>query len=244
MAVVLASAWLVPRLAHDEACGPLVDVITAPSHKVGGHSCDSDRDGALEDSKCCRCDDCAIHPESCDRKGDRAFSGCDLARQHCAPRPCIATGRCAASDPTSYTWTIDCNDYNRARFPGNCEICADRVDDDCDGSATDCATNADGDADGFSPPEDCNDRDPSIHPGAFDLAATASIKIARTAIARAETIAIATDTTTSAREAGTATTSTAAFTPARRSSAAIASIRIAAAPTSIARRRIVTATAT
>ncbi len=163
---VIFMAQPVPGLA--QTCGQFVDVITAPSNKIGNHACDSDHDGTVKDSKYCKCDDCSIHPERCNRKGDIEFCGCDPARQFCRPRPCIAAGSCSASDNVSYYWALDCNDYNRSRFPGNCEICGDQVDDNCDGSRTDCS-GTDVDGDGFSSPQDCNDNNPQAYPGATEI---------------------------------------------------------------------------
>ncbi len=151
-----------------QTCGQFVDVITAPSNKTGNHACDSDHDGTIKDSNYCYCDDCSIQPERCHGRGDIAFCSCDPAIQHCRPRTCVANGSCSASDPHSYFWALDCNDYNRDRFPGNCEICGDTVDDNCDGSTTDC-TSTDADGDGFSPPQDCNDNNPQAHPGATEI---------------------------------------------------------------------------
>lgn len=150
-------------------CGPFPDVITAPSGKIGNHACDSDHDGALKDSSYCYCSDCNIHPERCSRKGDPAFCACDSTRQYCRPRACIAGGTCGASDPSSYYWTLDCNDYNRARYPNACEVCGDQVDDNCSGSTTDCSSTNDVDRDGFSPPQDCNDNNAAAHPGATEI---------------------------------------------------------------------------
>jgi len=72
----------------------------------------------------------------------------------------------------------DCDDADPAAFPGNVELC-DAVDGDCDGSlvdefpdsdgdgAPDCI-DGDGDGDGFEEPADCDDADPSVHPGAVE----------------------------------------------------------------------------
>jgi hypothetical protein len=151
-----------------QMCGQFPDVITAPSRKIGSHGCDSDRDGTVKDSKYCRCSDCNLHPELCDRKGDVEFCACDPSLQHCRPRPCIASGQCDAANNRSYYWSLDCNDYNRDRFPGNCETCGDRIDDNCNGSTTDC-TGSDQDGDGFSPPQDCNDNNAQAYPGATEI---------------------------------------------------------------------------
>lgn len=166
-AFLAASGW--NAAAQAQNCGAMPDVITAPSNKIGNHACDSDHDGAVKDSNYCYCSDCAIQPERCHRRGDPAFCRCDPALQYCRPRPCLANGACQATDPTSYYWSNDCNDYNRDRYPGNCEICGDTVDNNCNGSTTDCMSSADADGDGYSTPADCNDNNPQAHPGATEI---------------------------------------------------------------------------
>lgn len=167
LAVLLAS--LLPRAARAQDCGQFADVITAPSGRTGNHACDSDHDGAVKVSNYCYCSDCSIQPERCHRRGDPAFCACDPARQHCRPRPCIAAGTCDASAPSSYYWANDCSDSSRTRFPGNCEVCGDSVDDNCDGSTTDCPMTADLDGDGSQSPADCDDQNPSVYPGAVEV---------------------------------------------------------------------------
>ncbi|MFT4623725.1 MAG: hypothetical protein ACI8PZ_002381 [Myxococcota bacterium] len=53
------------------------------------------------------------------------------------------------------------------------EDCANGVDDDDDGlidcEDPDCLALCDADADGFAPPEDCDDTDPERHPGALEI---------------------------------------------------------------------------
>jgi len=154
--------------AKAQSCGQVPDVITAPSGKSGSHGCDSDRDGTVKNAKYCRCDDCSIHPNRCHRKGDDAFCSCDPALQHCQPRACINTGGCSPDDPQSYYWAIDCNDYSASRFPGNCEICGNSVDENCNGTSADCEGQSDADNDGSWTPQDCNDNNPNIHPGAIE----------------------------------------------------------------------------
>ncbi|MBN1503111.1 hypothetical protein JW930_06200 [Candidatus Woesearchaeota archaeon] len=67
----------------------------------------------------------------------------------------------------------DCNDNNPNIHPGAQEIC-NGVDDDCDGKVDEgCFTppqlQEDKDGDGYYPPDDCDDNDPKVHPGAKEL---------------------------------------------------------------------------
>ncbi|MEZ4266292.1 MAG: putative metal-binding motif-containing protein [Myxococcota bacterium] len=73
----------------------------------------------------------------------------------------------------------DCNDFDSGRFPGAPEKCCPAVlkdtptavtqcDKDCSGDVKEaqfCAVN-DLDGDGYSPPNDCDDNDPFVYPGA------------------------------------------------------------------------------
>ncbi len=100
---------------------------------------------------------------------------------------------CAGADPVlcAAMGEIDCDDDDAARFPGAIEMCADRIDQDCDGVDAPCE---DADGDGFSgcrpgavctmdeecepeetcvdgrcaAPCDCNDGDATAFPGAPD----------------------------------------------------------------------------
>ena len=78
---------------------------------------------------------------------------------------------------------VDCNDSDRTVNPNASEICSDGIDNNCDGRidsadplALGCgAACLDSDSDGFSPdggicgPEDCDDTDPQVNPGAREI---------------------------------------------------------------------------
>jgi hypothetical protein len=101
----------------------------------------------------------------------------------------LAGAACTSSHTTSrdndgdgHAQDVDCNDEDATIHPGADEMCrfdcdggGDAKDNDCDGTVdedcgivTNCFPYEDADADGYPIPGDCNDMDPSIHPGAFD----------------------------------------------------------------------------
>ncbi|MCA9559855.1 MAG: putative metal-binding motif-containing protein [Myxococcales bacterium] len=59
----------------------------------------------------------------------------------------------------------DCDDNDPQRFPGNPEICADGIDQDCDQSDPPC----DADGDGVYAERDCDDNDPRRFPGNAEI---------------------------------------------------------------------------
>jgi len=69
-------------------------------------------------------------------------------------------------DGDGFSSAVDCNDANRAIFPGAKEIFSNGIDEDCNGRDD---VNLDVDADGFPRPQDCNDNDPKIKPNAVEI---------------------------------------------------------------------------
>lgn len=71
---------------------------------------------------------------------------------------------------------LDCDDGNPAVNPGANDICGDGIDNNCDGYDASCAVSCtDADGDGYSPeggvcgPEDCEDGNPAVNPGATEI---------------------------------------------------------------------------
>jgi hypothetical protein len=61
----------------------------------------------------------------------------------------------------------DCNDLEALAYPGAAEVCADLIDNNCDGSIDEGCGIADADGDGFDVTLDCNDNCATIFPGAI-----------------------------------------------------------------------------
>lgn len=85
----------------------------------------------------------------------------------------------ADGDGWSAAW--DCDDGDARRHPYRTEICEDGLDQDCDDADTSCPTDTgdsaaadsascqdsgDCDGDGWAPPDDCDDADATVYPGA------------------------------------------------------------------------------
>jgi hypothetical protein len=74
------------------------------------------------------------------------------------------------ADGDGYTSDVDCDDADASIHPEQDEPCVcDNIDQNCNGAVDDfpcdIACSVDNDGDGSSPPADCNDNDPTIHPG-------------------------------------------------------------------------------
>ncbi|MBK8251269.1 MAG: putative metal-binding motif-containing protein [Polyangiaceae bacterium] len=81
----------------------------------------------------------------------------------------------ADNDEDGFKAAEDCDDYAADVNPDATEPCAcDGLDNDCNGKVDDfecglvCYPPIDSDGDGFEPPADCNDQDPTVNPAAME----------------------------------------------------------------------------
>ncbi len=121
------------------------------------------------------CDTAAAHPfRAAELSGDAARSESQRAR-HLAwcgdglDNDCRGDGdvECAEVDADSdgATASEDCDDRDPGRFPGNVEVCADGIDQDCDQTDPPC----DADGDGAYAERDCDDQNPQRFPGNTEI---------------------------------------------------------------------------
>jgi hypothetical protein len=132
----------------------------------GGGGSDADGDGYASDVDCDDAD-ASVHPEQ-----DEPCV-CDKIDQNCNgvvdDFPC-ALACSVDNDGDGSSPPDDCNDNDATIHPGQTEPCAcDMIDQDCNGVIDDfpcdLACVVDMDMDGHPAGADCNDNDPTIHPG-------------------------------------------------------------------------------
>ncbi len=170
----------------DEICGDGIDQDCDGQDEPCGCVDDLDGDGVISEAAC-------GGPDCCDA-GDEAVLGCSpetAAGIHPGAEEICEDGidqNCDGIDPDCVCDTdadgdgyisdeceggTDCDDSDPDIHPGADEICEDGIDQDCDGVDPACVCDTDADGDGYISDEceggtDCNDSDPTIHPGVFD----------------------------------------------------------------------------
>lgn len=156
---------------------------SAPGTWSADSESDDDGDGASECEGDCDDDDDRIHPGA-DEICDGVDTDCNGLDDMGAPGE---GGQEHDGDADGFSECEgDCDDNNSSLSPSAIEVTDDGIDQDCDGSdATSCFSDADGDGYGgaelvtapsgdcadiaaTTESDDCNDNDPTIHPGATE----------------------------------------------------------------------------
>ena len=167
-----------------ENCGNMIDddCDGVVNNGCGSTCADLDGDG-FEDARCnvsrqsgADCDDrdINVNPGQMERCGNFKDDDCQGGDVRCLQN-------CTDNDLDGFgagsgCLGPDCNDTNPTINPWASEICGDNVDQDCNGADMQCpaAPCTDQDRDGFGVGancvgNDCNDRDPTVNPGARDI---------------------------------------------------------------------------
>lgn len=113
-----------------------------------------------------------LDPQMCDQDGD-LYVNPDVVSDPASALALMCQG--VAGQMNLRMDSPDCDDTNAAINPGAAEIADNAVDEDCDGVANQTPPpNHDVDRDGFNagqgPRDDWNDNDPTVHPGAEEIA--------------------------------------------------------------------------
>jgi len=132
----------------------------------------------------CNDNDATIAPNQAEVCGDNKDNNCNGQIDEAG---CICPDRDADGHTDAVCGGDDCNDFDATIYPGAPEQCTDGIDNNCNGTVdcaeASCATDPtcqsclanDQDGDGYSTagglcgPVDCDDTDPSVHPGATEV---------------------------------------------------------------------------
>jgi len=146
---------------------------------------DSDGDGAVDSCGDCDDTDATVFPGAPETCGDGIDQDCDgvdatgdidgdgFVDANCGGDDCddgdATINPSVDGDGDGSNVCEDCDDADAGNFPGNAEICADGIDQDCSGADDD----GDTDGDGFVNVvciggDDCDDSNAAVFPGAFD----------------------------------------------------------------------------
>ena len=146
---------------------------------------DVDGDGAVDTCGDCDDTDASVYPDAPETCGDGIDQDCDGADDlGDEDGDTYIDANCGGDDCDDGDATLnpgvdvdldgsnacdDCDDNDATNFPGNLEVCADGIDQDCDGS--DDSGDVDGDtyiSVGCIGGDDCDDNNAVVFPGAFD----------------------------------------------------------------------------
>ena len=155
-ACVSGSCRAATSCASDADCAPSEVCVSGTcasscSAEVCGNGLDDDCDGFVDEgcsARTCRSDGDCARGEVCSGGVCTVSSAC-ASDADCAPSEACVSGTCAPSCTA--------------------EVCGNGVDDDCDGIIDEGCSTGDADGDGYPSGSDCDDGDPSVHPGAAEL---------------------------------------------------------------------------
>jgi hypothetical protein len=170
----------------DNNCNGLIDALDPAAVGCPPTCTDNDGDGfAVEGGDCgpVDCDDTdgQINPDAIEICSDGIDNNCNGLIDAQDPTAVDCPSACTDNDGDTYAieggecGPVDCNDGDASINPGEAEICADGIDNNCNGETDEGCdpTCPDADNDGYQDVAcggtDCNDSDPAINPGAAEI---------------------------------------------------------------------------